>query len=114
MDSTIADLARRQLAAYNAADLEAFAACYHEDVVVMKDDVETLRGRDALRDQYRPMFEGMDFGGTAPQRLSAGPHCVDLEHWWRVDRATGERTEGTVLVRYRERDGLIGLVQFLS
>jgi len=114
MKSTIAELARRQLAAYNASDLEAFVDCYHPDVVVMRGDEESLRGRDALREQYRPMFEGMDFGGQVPDRLHVGPHCVDLEHWWRVDRTTGERTEGTVLVRYRERERLIGFVQFLS
>jgi uncharacterized protein (TIGR02246 family) len=112
--SAIAELARRQLAAYNASDLDAFAACYHEDVVVFRGDEESLRGRPALRESYRPMFEGMEFGGEAPQRIHVGPHCVDLEHWWRVDQETGERTTGTVLVRYQERDGLIGTVQFLS
>jgi len=33
--------------------------------------------------------------------------------WWRVDPNTGERSGGTVLVRYEERAGLIGIVQFL-
>ncbi len=32
--SEVAKLATRQLAAYNAADLDAFAACYAPDVVV--------------------------------------------------------------------------------
>ena len=41
-------------------------------------------------------------------------HCVDDELWWRIDPESGERSEGRVLVRYHERDGLIGTVQFLS
>ena len=110
---SIVDLAARQLTAYNAADLEAFALCYHEDVVVMHGDEESFRGRAALRDRYRPMFEGMEFGAIVPDRLHHGAHCVDLEHYWRLNPDTGERTEGTVLVRYTERDGLIGRVQFL-
>ena len=32
----IAQLAQAQLDAYNAADLDAFIACYHPDVVVME------------------------------------------------------------------------------
>ncbi len=109
----IEDLARRQLAAYNASDLDGFVACYHEDVVVLNAGDEVLRGREAFRERYRNMFENLEFEGVVPQRLHHGAHCVDLEHYWRLDPATGERVEGTVLVRYRERDGLIGLVQFL-
>lgn len=112
---TIEELAIRQLAAYNAADLEAFVACYHEDVLVLADDEESLRGRADFRQRYRSLFEGAwAFGAAVPQRLSVGAHCVDYETWWRVDPETSERSEGLVLVRYSERDGLIGVVQFLS
>jgi hypothetical protein len=42
-----------------------------------------------------------------------GPHAVDLERWWRIDPDRGERSEGEILVRYTQRDDLIGTVQFL-
>ena len=111
--ASIEELAKRQLAAYNEADLQAFAACYHPEVVVYNDHEESYRGCDELRARYRPMFEGWEFGATVSQRMSLGGHCIDFEHWWRVNPETGERTEGDLMVRYTEREGLIGWVQFL-
>ena len=105
-------LATDQLAAYNTADLDAFCACYHEDVVVLNDDgSESLRGAEAFRARYAPMFARGGFGASIDQRVQTGPHCVEREHYWRVG-ADGARTEGTVLVRYTERDGHIAVVQF--
>jgi len=111
--SVIKSLAIRQLEAYNASDLEAFVACYHPEVVVTEGDTEVCRGREAFRERYRPMFEGWEFGGTVPQRLHLAGHCIDFEHYWRIDPGTGNRTEGQILVRYEARDDLIGRVQFL-
>ena len=110
----ISELAARQLAAYNASDLDAFVACYHEDVRVLDGEEETLRGREAFLERYRGLFEAWSFGAEVPRRLHLGPHCVDYETWWRIAPDTGERSEGAVLVRYTERDDLIGLVQFLD
>ena len=106
-------LAIEQLAAYNAADLDAFCRCYHPEVVALDAAGEvTLRGIDAFRERYRPMFERGRFGATVDQRLHAGAHAVDSERFWRVG-PDGERTEGALLVRYTERDGAIAVVQFL-
>ena len=110
---TIADLAARQLAAYNAADLEAFCSCYHADVRVLEDLEARLVGLDAFRDRYRDLFTRSTFGAEVSQRLVHGPHAVDLERWWRIDPDRGERSEGEILVRYTQRDDLIGTVQFL-
>ena len=112
--SPIEDLAQRQLTAYNTANLDAFVACYHEDIVVLNDDEESLRGRDAFRERYAGLFNEWEYGADVPQRLGLGDHCVDFETWWRIDPSTGERSEGSVLVRYSLRDGLIGVVQFLG
>lgn len=109
----IVDLATRQLAAYNRADLDGFCACYHPQVRMFAGDELELTGRDAFRERYAEMFARGGFGGTVPSRLSHGDHCVDEEHWWRIDES-GERTSGVILVRYKLRDGLIGLVQFLD
>jgi hypothetical protein len=109
----IATLAQRQLDAYNAADLDAFVACYHPDVVVWEDGEPSVRGRAAFRERYEDLFSGGGFGASVPGRLAEGPHCVDLEVWWR-EAEDGARREGRILVRYSARDGLIGEVQFLD
>jgi hypothetical protein len=82
-------------------------------VLVLDGESESLRGRDALRERYAPLFLRGRFGAAVPQRVATGSHCVDLERWWREDPHTGTLSEGEVLVRYTERDGLIAVVQFL-
>lgn len=109
---TVVQLAEQQLAAYNAADLDGFCACYHAEVVVLNEDgTESLRGQEAFRARYAPMFARGGFGATVDQRVQTGPHCVEREHYWR-DEPDGSRTEGTILVRYTERDERIAVVQF--
>ncbi|MBK1831230.1 nuclear transport factor 2 family protein [Verrucomicrobiaceae bacterium R5-34] len=113
MDSKIAELAQQQLSAYNDHNLDAFVKCYHEEIEVLNADGKvTTRGRDAFRKNYEAMFARGNFGATVEQRLVHGEHCVDLEHWHRFVK--GEESRGTVLVRYRLRDNLIGTVQFLK
>lgn len=110
---TIADLAARQLAAYNAADLEAFCGCYHPEVRVFEDLEERLVGLEAFRERYRDLFSRWTFGAEVSDRLVLGEHAIDLETWWRIDPDGGERREGEILVRYSRREDRIGLVQFL-
>lgn len=111
--SKIATLAARQLAAYDASDLDAFCACYHDAVEVWNDRELAFEGIDAFRDRYRDLFGRWDFGATVAERTVLGDHAIDLEHWWRTNPDTGERTEGDLLVRYTLRDDRIGVVQFL-
>ncbi|QEG24096.1 nuclear transport factor 2 family protein [Mariniblastus fucicola] len=106
--SVITTLAIKQLDAYNRADLDGFCACYHADVRVFDGEEEKPPGIEAFRARYAKMFSKGGFGASVPTRVSLGKHCVDLEHWW---RESGKR--GEVLVRYTEKDGLIGTVQFL-
>ena len=110
--ATIEELARRQLAAYNASDLEAFVGCYHPDVLVLDGQAESLSGQVAFRERYRAMFEGWSFGAEVSERMVLDSQCFDFERWWRVDPETGNRLEGTVVVRYESHEGLIGTVQF--
>jgi hypothetical protein len=109
----IESLAARQLAAYNAADLDAFCDCYHPEVRVLDDLEERLVGIAAFRERYRDLFTRWTFGAEVTQRLVLGPHAIDLERWWRIDPDQGQRSEGEVLVRYSLRDDRIGTVQFL-
>lgn len=111
---TAADLATAQLAAYNAADLDAFCACYHPDVVVLDETgTPTLAGMAAFRERYGALFRDFAPAATVDARLALGPHVVERERWARVRRDTGERSEGEVLVRYTEADGLLRWVEFL-
>ena len=114
--SLIADLARAQLKAYNQGDLDAFCACYHRKVRGLDEHGTcTLEGIKAFRARYAGMFERFEqVQASVPHRLSQGRHCVDLEHYSRVERSTQERSGGTVLVRYTELDGLIGSAQFFG
>lgn len=114
-DSPVAELAARQLEAYNRADLDAFCDCYHEQVRVLDEHGRpTMEGLAAFRERYGAMFEKLaDVAAEVETRLVLGRHCVDLEHWSRTDPATGERSSGTVLVRYTERDGKLAVVEFL-
>lgn len=114
-DSPVRRLAERQLAAYNVADVDAFCACYAPDVSVLDaDGRETLRGLAAFRQRYERLFaEWTDVRAEVTSRVACGDHAVDHERWSRVDRASGQRREGELLVRYTARDGLIAVVQFL-
>ncbi len=108
-------LSRRQLSAYNQRDLPAFAACFHPEVVVLSADGSVVyRGIEAFRLAYGSMFSAhREVNATVEQRMVLGEHVVELEHWSRVHAETGVRSEGTVLVRYTERDGLIAIAEFL-
>ena len=106
-------IVQRQLAAYNARDLEAFVACYSEDVRVFEGETLLSEGREAFRERYRALFSTFSFGADVSERLSQGDHCVDLEHWWRIDPETKTRKEGKILVCYSLQGEFIGLVRFL-
>ena len=112
--STIATLAARQLDAYNAADLDAFVACYHDEVVVMNGDAVTVEGIADFRERYTDLFTRWTFGANVPERIHHATHCMDLEDYWRIDPDTGERSGGRVLVHYELRDDRIGRVRFLD
>ena len=111
----IVTLSMRQLEAYNRQDLEAFAACFHASVLVLGEDGTVVhRGIEAFRVAYGAMFDAhRDVGATVEQRVVLGEHVVELEHWSRVQIASGARTSGTVIVRYTERDGAIAIVELL-
>jgi hypothetical protein len=73
-----------------------------------------MASREQMRERYARLFA--DFRQVRADvltRLPMGRHCIDHERWSRVSAATGERSEGEILVRYTERDGLIAIVEFL-
>jgi uncharacterized protein (TIGR02246 family) len=90
-----ADIVARQVDAYNAHDLEAFLACYTDDVVVTSGNGDLLlEGGEAVRDQYGVMFERLpDVQVTVRHRIELGAWVVDDEH---VTAAAGFEIEALV------------------
>jgi len=124
MMRTAEELAQAQLLAYNAKDLEAFVACYSEDVrvwrlasgaamatasVAAQLTLEPqLQGRAAFRELYRQgPFAAPQVQAEVTQRIVMGDTVIDHE------RVHG-RGEGVqqVAVVYRCREGLIAEVYF--
>ena len=100
-----------QVAAYNARDVDAFAACYAEDVVIEDADRQVLaRGRAQVRDQYGPFFAASpDLHAEIVARIRIGAHVIDEE------RLTGAGAGPVHAVAiYHVADGLIDRVQFLG
>ncbi|MBV1776791.1 nuclear transport factor 2 family protein [Burkholderiaceae bacterium DAT-1] len=104
-------LAQAQLDAYNTQNLDAFLACYAEDVIVTRDDGSPPAvGKAAMRERYGKLFK--DF----PQnraillgRVHVGPWVFDSEQViGRGDQAL------YVVAQYLVQDGLIRKVNFYS
>ncbi len=106
-----AQLAQRQLDAYNAADLDAFCACYADDVEVYDLPAMTLvlKGREALRERYGPYFVTLKPQAvlTSP-RLVLGTMAIDPEHVVRTDGS-----EANAIALYHVDDGVIRRVWFI-
>ncbi|MGP4103411.1 nuclear transport factor 2 family protein [Nonomuraea sp. KM90] len=103
-----ADIVERQLAAYNAHDLDAFAATYADDVRISRANGGEIRGRTQLREVYARLFAQRRYKAEVVGRLAEGDWVVDHEI------THGADTSVRVLVAYRVRDGLIDRVDFLS
>ena len=114
-EPVVVALSRRQLDAYNRADLEGFCACYHPDIEVLDAEGKvSQRGMEAFRARYATMFATFrDVRASVDQRVVLSPHVVERERWSRVHRETGEETSGVVLVRYTEVEGLLRYAEFL-
>jgi hypothetical protein len=101
----------RQIDAYNALDIEAFAACYAEEVVIVDAaGGERTRGRQQLTEQYGRWFSRnptLRVGITA--RIAIGAFVIDEE------RVTGapDGDIHAVAIYHVNVDGLIDRVQFL-
>ena len=106
-------LAEQQLVAYNAADLDAFVDCYHQEVEVFDEDTLTLTGLETFRERYAALFARGGFGAEVTERVVLGAHCVDVETWWRRGPESAEVSRGQVMVTYSLREGRIGVVRFL-
>ena len=106
-----AAVAERQLDAYNRQDVEAFAACFAEDVRVVRLPVGEILAekREGIRTLYGDLFR-REPGRRAEllQRMACGRFVVDHE---RVTVEPGAPPRFAVAI-YEVADGLIRRVWF--
>ena len=101
-----------QVDAYNARNIDAFAALYAEDLRVhrLPEGDVLIEGRSALRERYASFFEkSPDLNCTVVRRMVVGPWVVDREV------VTGARAGPPLraVAVYKIRDGLIQKIWFL-
>ena len=104
--------AQRQLDAYNRGDLEAFVACYAEDVQVFSLPSGQLlyQGVEILRQEYGPYFEANpNLHAELLHRVVVGDVAIDHEHV--TGRADGPALKAVAL--YEVRQDLIQRVWFI-
>ena len=99
-----------QLAAYNAQNVDAFVACFAEDIVLEDGAGKLLStGREVMRENYARMFAAHPLNrAEILHRIVQGQYVVDHE------RITGRSPEPLHAVAiYRIEGGLIRHVRFL-
>jgi len=99
----------RQLAAYNARDLERFAATYGEDIRIyrMPSLQPAIEGLQQLREIYRQRFASASLHAEILSRIVLGNKVIDHE------RVTGIRDQPLeALAIYDVANGLIRTVWF--
>lgn len=107
-----AEIVNAQLRAYNARDIDAFAATYAEDVLVFRmPAVEPiLRGREELAAHYgSKTFLNEGLRAEVLSRQVIGNKVIDHEKAWGLGPEPKE-----VMVVYEVTDGLIGTVWFFQ
>ena len=109
--SNAAESVDRQVEAYNARDVEGFAACYAEDVAILDAaGAEVTRDRAELAEQYGRWFaRNPDLHVEIVSRIEIGDFVIDAE----VVSGTPDGPMQAVAIYRVNDDGLIDRVQFL-
>ena len=105
----VIDVVQKQLEAYNARDLEAFAATYADDVRIFRmPAVEpAVVGKAQLREVYRQRFASPDLHADIVTRIVLGNKVIDQE------RVVGIREQPVeALAIYQVEGDLINTVWF--
>lgn len=112
-DSTTAPVAvaQAQLDAYNALDIDAFAAVFAEDAEVymnLGDTVPAMQGRAEIHERYGAMFEAYpDNKSTLIGRMVQGHFVFDHEY------ITGRDEPLQIMAIYEIENGLIARCWFV-
>jgi len=107
----IASIVAQQLEAYNRQDVDAFVACFSENVEIVREGSDDVaRGRETMRKNYAAMFAKFPKNhATVTQRMVVGQHAVDEEL---VEGRDGP--DFRTIAVYTITDGLISHIRFLS
>jgi hypothetical protein len=102
------DVVQKQLEAYNACELEAFASTYADNVRIVDETGKVIcDGLRQLRDVYGPLFSANPLqAAIIEKRIAAGPYVIDDEIV--IGRADG-RTRRAVAI-YKVEGGKISHV----
>ena len=74
------EAAQAQLDAYNAHDIDAFTACYTDDIQVFAHpNTLTLEGMEAFRERYTKTLATPDLKAVVTERMSVGETVIDRE-----------------------------------
>ncbi|GLQ48486.1 hypothetical protein GCM10007862_35370 [Dyella lipolytica] len=105
-------IVQAQVDAYNAHDIDAFAACYADNVTIsdLSGKRPTITGMSALKKAYAFLArEPKDFRVAIIQRAASGPTVVDHE---RVIGLPADKGQPEAIAVYEVRDGKIQNVWF--
>ncbi|MBD8071468.1 nuclear transport factor 2 family protein [Bacillus sp. PS06] len=111
--SRAAELAQKQLDAYNAQNIEEFVAQYSEDIIVMDfpSNEVTLSGKEAFRERYQTLFQNNpNQHAELKARLVKGNIVID--HEYVTGRANGVEVEAIAM--YETNDDCITKVWFVK
>lgn len=93
LDQELADVAQRQLDAYNARDIEKFLSFYSDTCTIRDHSTGKvlMKGKEALRERYGEMFETLtELDCKINKRITVANYVIDEEI------VTGLRDSGTV------------------
>lgn len=100
---------QKQLEAYNACNLDAFAATYAENVHITDDSGKLIcDGVKQLREVYGPLFAANpNQAAIIENRIAAGPYVIDAETV--IGRADG-KTRHAVAIYKVEGSKIVSVV----
>jgi uncharacterized protein (TIGR02246 family) len=104
----------RQLEAYNAHDVEAFAATYAEDAELYEFPAQLLepKGKEGLKARYARLFkENPDLHANAKAQMLAGGYVIHKE---KVTGLAGRKEALEAVAIYLVKDGLISKVWLMK
>ncbi len=107
------DVVQEQVDAFNARDVERFAACYADEAIIVgPDGAVMVQGRPAIQEYYGDPFQrSPELHAEIPTRIAVGDVVIDEE------RVSGVVAEGWpsslhAAAAYHVTDGKIDRVQF--
>jgi uncharacterized protein (TIGR02246 family) len=112
----VTDLLQRQVAAWNAGDLEAFCASYAEDAAFIAPSGLT-RGRRAVRERYEARYPDRAAMGRLSLEILEARHSgptVSVAARWRIEREPKDPAQGLTLVVLHRRGSTWEIVQDAS